>query len=136
MKITPLLLAPFAALLIALPLSAQEPAVPDFSKGMPDVKLERKMKIEGQEAYRLKTTLGSKEFSTTLGKFLGAGWRKRELTEDESFSLTAARTYVAECSLEIYENEKLPGIEIRASYSKEKKGDAHAQVDVQAFKSK
>lgn len=135
MKITALLL-PFAALLLALPLSAQESAVPDFSKGMPDVKLERKMKIEGQEAYRLKTTLGSREFSTTLVKFLGAGWHKRALTEDETFSLIAARTSVAECSLEIYKNGKFPGVEVRASYSKEKKGDAHAHVDVQAFKSK
>lgn len=136
MKITPLLLLPFAALLLALPLSAQDSAVPDFSKGMPDAKLERKMKIQGQEAYRLKTTLGSKEFSTTLVKFLGAGWHKRALTADESFSLTAARTYVAECSLEMYKNEKFPGIEVRASYSREKKGDAEAHVDIQAFKSK
>jgi hypothetical protein len=136
MKITPLQLTPFAALLLTLPLSAQEAAVPEFSKGMPDVKLGRKMTIDGQKAYRLTTALDSKGFSTTLAKVLGTGWRKRALTEDETFSVTAARTSAAECSLEVYENEKLPGIEIRASYSKEKKDDAHADVDVQVFRSK
>ena len=60
-----------AIVLLVLPLSAQEPAVPDFSKGMPDVKGE---KIDGNETFHLKTALGSKEFSTTLSKFLGAGW--------------------------------------------------------------
>ena len=75
MNIT-LLLSPLATLLLALPLSAQELAVPDFSKGMPDANLERKQKIYGQEAFSLKTVLSFKGFSTTLSKFLGAGWRQ------------------------------------------------------------
>ncbi len=124
----------FAALLLALPLSGQEPTVPDFSKGMPDVKLERKQNIDGQEAYRLTTTLGSKEFSTTLAKFLGVGWRMRELTDNEKFSISMARTAGAEVSLAAYGNANLPGVEIRGAYLKEKKGDAHARIDVQVFR--
>ena len=109
--------------------------MPDFSKGMPDVKLERKMKIDGQEGYRLTTALRNEEFSTRLGKFLGEGWRKRALTENETFSLTAARSEGAEVSLNAYKNANLPGVEIRASYLKEKKGDTHAQIDIQVFRS-
>ena len=51
MKITTLL-SPLAVLMLALPLSAQEPAVPDFSKGMPDAKLESKLEVLGRDRTR------------------------------------------------------------------------------------
>ena len=69
--------------LIALPLFAQEIAVPDFSKGMPDVNLEKKDTISGRETFHLKITLTLEGFSTALSKFLGAGWSYRNLKREE-----------------------------------------------------
>ena len=58
------LIAGFA--LLTLPLSAQEPGVPDFSKGIPDVNLEKKGKANGTEHFHLTTALSHKEFFTNL----------------------------------------------------------------------
>ena len=116
---------------LVLPLSAREPAVPDFSKGMPDVKLEKKEKINGNETFHLKTALGSKEFSTTLSKFLGAGWSKRKLTPEEMIlAANKGRASSAEVNLAVYENAKLPGVDIRIIHLKPKEENARSSVDI------
>ena len=117
-----------AIVLLVLPLSAQEPAVPDFSKGMPDVKGE---KIDGNETFHLKTALGSKEFSTTLSKFLGAGWGKRKLNlEEMTLAANKGRASSAEVNLAVYENAKLPGVNVRVFYLKHKAENARSSVEI------
>lgn len=58
-------------LLLALPLFAQETTVPDFSKGIPNAKLDVMLGDSAEKAFTLTTALHSKEFSSTLGEFLG-----------------------------------------------------------------
>ncbi|MDA7613467.1 hypothetical protein N8598_04145, partial [Akkermansiaceae bacterium] len=120
-----------AIVLLVLPLSAQEPAVPDFSKGMPDVKLEKGEKIDGNETFHLKTALGSKEFSTTLSKFLGAGWGKRKLNlEEMTLAANKGRASSAEVNLAVYENAKLPGVNVRVFHLKHKAENARSSVEI------
>ena len=120
-----------AIALLVLPLSAQEPAVPDFSKDMPDVKLEKREKIDGNETFHLKTALGSKEFFTTLSKFLGAGWGQRKLNPEEMIlAANKGRASSAEVNLAVYENAKLPGVDIRVFHLKPKEGNAGSSVEI------
>ena len=120
-----------AIALLVLPLSAQELAVPDFTKGVPDVKLEKKEKINGNETFYLKTALSSKEFSTTLGKFLGPGWGGRKLDQEEmALAANKGRTSNATVNLSVYENAKVPGGDIRVIHLKPKKEDAGSSVEI------
>lgn len=120
-----------AIALLILPLSAQEPSVPDFSKGMPDVNLEKREKIDGNETFHLRTALGSKEFSTTLSKFLGAQWDKRKLNPEEmTLAANMGRASNAEVHLAVYENAKAPSVEIRVIYLKPKEGKAGSSVEI------
>lgn len=117
--------------LFALPLSAQEPGVPDFSKGMPDVNLEKKQQANGNETFYLNTTLSSKEFNTTLKKFLGPGWGNRTLSQEEMFlAARRGRTSNAEVNLAVYENAKVSGVDIRVIHLKHKEGDRGSSVEI------
>jgi hypothetical protein len=117
--------------LLALPLSAEELAVPDFSKGMTEVTLAKKKKIIGGEIFNLKTALDSKAFSVTLRKFLGAGWRNRKLKNEEMIlSANKARTSNSTVNLSVYENAKLPGVDIRVFHLKPKEGGADSTVEI------
>jgi hypothetical protein len=131
MKVTTLL-SPLAVLMLTLPLSGQEPAVPDFSKGMPDAKLESKLDDHGEEAFILSTALSFKEFSTAMIKFLGAGWAKREINPEEKIptatSMGLAAT--AEVNISVYENPKLPGVNVEVMHAKYKEGNADSRVTV------
>ena len=92
------------AALLAFPVSATEPSVPDFSKGMPGVKLEKNEKAHGNETFELKTALSSKEFSTTLIKFLGPGWGGRKLNPEEMIlAANKGRTSNAIVNLAVYQ---------------------------------
>ena len=125
------LLSLLCLLLLAFPLSAQELTVPDFSKGMPDVNLERKEKIDGQETFHLKTALNSKEFSITLSKFLGAGWGKRKLNREEMIlAANKGRTSNAEVNLAVYAKAKVPGVDIRVIHLKDKEENAGSSVEI------
>ena len=120
-----------AIALLVLPLSAQEPTVPDFSRGMPDVKLEKREKIDGNETFHLKTALGSKELSPTLSKFLGAGWGTRKLNREEMIlAANEGRTSNAEVYLAVYENARIPGVDIRVIHLKHKEGYAGSGVKI------
>ncbi len=120
-----------AIALLVLPLSAQEPTVPDFSKGMPDVKLEKREKIDGNETFHLKTSLASKEFFTTLSNFLGAGWGMRKLNREESILAgNKARTSNAEVCLAVYENARIPSVDIRVIHLKHKEENAGSSVEI------
>ena len=121
-----------AALLAFLPLgTAQDLVVPDFSKGMPDVKLEEKDMISGQEIFHLKTVLSSKEFSATLTKFLGVGWRARKLKREEMIlAANKSRNSNAEVNLAVYEHAKSRGIDIRVIHLKYKKENAGCGVEI------
>ncbi len=121
-----------AALLAFLPLgTAQDLVVPDFSKGMPDVKLEEKDMISGQEIFHLKTVLSSKEFSATLTKFLGVGWRARKLKREEMIlAANKSRNSNAEVNLAVYEHAKSPGVDIRVIHLKYKKENAGCGVEI------
>ena len=117
--------------LFTFPIFAQDLAIPDFSKGMPDVNLERKEKVNDQETFHLRTVLVSKEFSTALSEFLGAGWRHRTLKREEMIlSAERARTSNATVNLSIYENAKLPGVDIRVLQLKPKKAGADSTVEI------
>jgi len=132
MKITTLL-SPLAILVLTLPLSAQEPAVPDFSKGMPDAKLESKLDVHGEEAFILSTALSSREFSTALNKFLGAGWTsKREINPEEKIPTAASMglAATADVNISVYENPKLPGVNVEVMHAKYKKGNADSRVTI------
>ena len=131
MKVTTLL-SPLAVLMLTLPLSAQEPAVPDFSKGMPDAKLESKLDVHGEEAFVLSTALSSKEFSTALNKFLGAGWAKREINPEEKIPTAASMglAATAEVNISVYENPKLPGVNVEVMHAKYKEGNADSRVTI------
>jgi hypothetical protein len=121
--------------LLVLPLSAQELTIPDFSKGMPDVNLEKTEKSNGQEVFHLKTTLSSKKFSTTLEKFLGEGWGKRKLNREEMFlAANKGRTSNAEVNLAVYENAKVPGVDIRVIHLKHKEEDVGFSVEIVVFR--
>lgn len=120
-------------LLFAIPLFAQEPDVPDFSKGIPDVSLQWKGKLEDQNLYKLKTTLSSKEFSGKLKNFLGAGWRKKTLNSEEmGFARSMGLTAKAAVDLNVYKNDKISGVEIQVFYLKHKdeKEDSNVQIFV------
>ena len=118
--------------MLTLPLSAQEPAVPDFSKGMPDAKLESKLDVHGEEAFVLSTALSSKEFSTALNKFLGAGWAKREINPEEKIPTAASMglAATAEVNISVYENPKLPGVNVEVMHAKYKEGNADSRVTI------
>lgn len=118
-------------LLLALPLSAQELAVPDFSEGMSDVNLEKQEKVNGQETFHFTTALDSKEFSATLRQFLGAGWGTRTLNREEMILAgPKARKSNSTVSLSVYENAKLPGIEVLVFHLTPKEGDAKSTVEI------
>jgi len=126
-----------AIALLVLPLSAQEPAVPDFSKGMPEVNLEKREKIDANETFHLKTALASKEFSTTLSKFLGAQWNKRKLNPEEMiFAANKGRASNAEVNLAVYENAKVPSVDIRVIHLKHKEGNAGSSVEITVIREK
>ena len=117
--------------LLATALSAELPAVPDFSKGMPEMNLERKEVIDGTETFHLKTPLNSKEFSAVLSKFLGAGWGKRKLSQEEMIlAATRGRASNGEVSLAVYENPKVPGIEIQVIHLKRKEANPGPNVEI------
>jgi len=98
---------------------------------MPDVNLERKEKIDGQETFHLKTALNSKEFSITLSKFLGAGWGKRKLNREEMIlAANKGRTSNAEVNLAVYENAKVSGVDIRVIHLKHKGENAGFSVEI------
>ncbi|NNC89136.1 MAG: hypothetical protein HKN82_11815 [Akkermansiaceae bacterium] len=128
MKITTRL-SPLAVLLLAFSLSAQEPAVPDFSKGMPDVKLEKKLKIQGQEAFILKTSLGSGDFAKTLGKFLGDGWRRLAPDNHEGNGM-ADGANIAGLGFSVYRNADFPGVDLQVIHADYKKADADSRVTI------
>lgn len=122
---------PAAVALLVLPLSAQELAVPDFTKGIPDVNLERNEKVNGNETFHLKTALSYRDFSTTLGKFLGPGWGRRKLVrEDMALAADRGRTSNATVNLAVYENPKVPGVDIRVIHLKSKEKDAGSRVEI------
>ncbi|MDA8634104.1 hypothetical protein N9406_03825 [Verrucomicrobiales bacterium] len=131
-KTLPIFMPLFACIaLLALPLSAQEPGVPDFSKSMPDVKLAKKETREDHETFHLKTTLSSKEFSTTLSKFLGPEWGKRKLNREEMIlAANKGRTSNAEVNLAVYENAKVSGVDIRVIHLKHKGENAGFSVEI------
>ena len=117
--------------LLALPLSANEPGVPDFSKGMPDVNLEKKEKANGDDIFKLKTALSSKQFTTTLTKFLGPGWGMRKLNREEMIlAANKGRASNAEVSLAIYDNAKVPGVDIRVIHLKHKEGNRASSAEI------
>lgn len=120
---------------LTFPISAQELVVPDFSKDMPDVTLERKEAINGLRIYHLKTALSSKEFSTTLSKFLGAGWGKRKLTQEEMILVAnKGRASNAEVSLAVYQNSKIPGVDIHVLHLKQKEENAGSSVEIHVMR--
>jgi hypothetical protein len=122
-------------LLFALSLAAEQPAIPDFSKGMPDVNLERKEKVNKQENFYFKTALSSKEFSAALNKFLGAGWGKKKLSEEEmDFAMNLARTSNVEINLAVYRNDKIPGVDIRVIHMKQKERVAKYRVEISVIR--
>ena len=131
MKVTTLL-SPLAVLMLTLPLSAQEPAVPDFSKGIPDAKLESKLDIHGQDAFILSTALSFEEFFTALNKFLGAGWARREINPEEKIPTAASMGLAgkAEVNISVYENPKLPGVNVEVMHAKYKEGNADSRVTI------
>lgn len=117
--------------LFAFPVSASEPGVPDFSKGMPDVNLEKKEKTNGNETFQFKTALGSGEFNTTLSKFLGPGWGTRKLNREEMFhAANKGRFSNVTVNLAVYENAKVPGVDIRVFHLKHKEGNRGSSVEI------
>ncbi|MCO6044051.1 hypothetical protein NG895_09030 [Aeoliella sp. ICT_H6.2] len=117
-------------------LGDRKSAVPDFSKGMPDVNLVGKLKIKGQETFSFKTALNTGDFSIKLSNFLGAGWRKRTLNPEE-MSLAASMGQIAnaEANLSVYENAKIPGVDIRVIHLKDKEGKAESRVEIHVLRS-
>ena len=126
------LLSPLGALLLAMPLLAQEVAVPDFSKGMPDAKLKLKLNTHGDETFILTTALSATEFSTALGEFLGAGWCKRVVDPEESmaFAVSMGLTSIAEVNISAYENAKIPGVNVQVIHAKYKEWNADSRVTI------
>ena len=119
------------AALLALPVSAAEPSVPDFSKGMPGVNLEKNEKANGNETFQLKTPLSSKEFSTTLIKFLGPGWGRRKLNPEEMIlAANKGRTSNATVTLAVYKSAKVPGVNIRVIHLEYKEGNRGPSVEI------
>ena len=119
------------AALLAFPVSATEPSVPDFSKGMPGVKLEKNEKAHGKETFELKTALSSKEFSTTLIKFLGPGWGGRKLNPEEMIlAANKGRTSNATVNLAVYKSAKVPGVNIRVIHLEYKEGNRDPSVEI------
>ena len=119
------------AALLAFPLSAAEPSVPDFSKGMPGVNLEKNEKVNGNETFQLKTPLSSKEFSTTLIKFLGPGWGRRKLNPEEMIlAANKGRTSNAIVNLAVYKSAKVPGVNIRVIHLEYKEGNRGPSVEI------
>ncbi len=119
------------AALLAFPHSAAEPSVPDFSKGMPGVKLEKNEKVNGNETFQLKTALSSKEFSTTLIKFLGPGWGRRKLNPEEMIlAANKGRTSNAIVNLAVYKSAKVPGVNIRVIHLEYKEGNRGPSVEI------
>ena len=126
------LLSTLGALLLAMPLFAQDVAVPDFSKGMPDAKLKLKLNTHGDETFILTTALSSTEFSTALGEFLGAGWGKRAIDPEEimAFADSMGLTSIAEVNIFEYENAKIPGVSVQVMHAKYKEGNADSRVTI------
>ncbi len=126
------LLSTLGALLLAMPLLAQDVAVPDFSKGMPDAELKLKLNTHGNETFILTTALSSTEFSTALGDFLGAGWGKRAVDPEESmaFADSMGLTSIAEVNIFEYENAKVPGVNVQVMHAKYKEGNADSRVTI------
>ena len=133
MKITQHIFVPLVAgmAFLAFPASASEPGVPDFSKGLPDVSLEKKAKTDGKDIFHFKTSLGAKQFSTTLTKFLGPSWGLRKLHREEMIlAASKGRTPGAEVNLAVYENAKVPGVDIRVIYLKHKERTRGSIVEI------
>jgi len=106
-------------LLLALPLFAQETTVPDFSKGIPNAKLNVMLGDSAEKAFVLTTALHSKEFSSTLGAFLGEGWVKRVISQEKRIPLGVGSldpTSVTEVNMSAYENPKIPGVTVEVMY--------------------
>jgi len=123
--------------LIMLPLFAQNSALPDFTKGMPNVDFERKLKIDGQETFEMKTALIEKEFSTTLNKFLGAGWVKQKLNAKEMLHAAAkGRTTNSVVNFSVYGNEKKPGVRLWAFHLKHKEANSISKVEITVVREK
>ncbi len=99
---------------------------------MPDAKLVTKLKVHGEEAFILSTALSSKEFSTALSKFLGAGWAKRAINPEEKIPSAASMglTSTAEVNISVYENAKIPGVDVEVMHVKYKEGNADSRVTI------
>lgn len=131
MKATGYLFSIFGIFLFCLPLAAQEPKVPDFSKGMTDVTLERKSKFDGQETFSLKTTLSLESFSDALSKFLGPDWQKRKREPEELKAATSlGLTSIANIDFSIYKNTKFDGVEIHVLYAEYEQQGMNARVEI------
>ncbi|MGB2266684.1 MAG: sulfatase family protein [Akkermansiaceae bacterium] len=114
-----------------LPLSTQEPGVPDFSKGIPDVNLEKKEQANGNETFYLNTTLSSKEFNSTLKKFLGPGWATRKLKQEEMiYAANKGRFTNFTVNLSVYVNKKVPGVHIRVIHLQHKEQNQDSRVEI------
>lgn len=114
-----------------MPLSAQEPGVPDFSKGIPDVNLEKKGKANGNEHFHLTTALSHKEFFTNLETFLGQGWATRKLKQEEMiYAANKGRFTNFTVNLSVYVNKKVPDVHIRVIHlqHKEEKQDSSVEI--------
>ena len=117
--------------LLALPVSAVEPSVPDFSKGMPGMNLEKNERVNGNETFQLKTALNSKEFSTTLIKFLGPGWGRRKLSREEMIlAANKGRTSNATVNLAVYKSAKIPGVNICVIHLEYKEGNRGPSAEI------
>jgi hypothetical protein len=126
-----------ACITLVLPLTAGEPALPDFSDGMPDVALVSKEKAGDQETLHLATSLGSREFSATLDRFLGEGWRRRILKPEEmTLAADKSRTSNAKVDLAVYANAGLPGIGIPIIHLKPKEAEADSHVEITVIRRK
>ena len=121
--------------LLAFPVPASEPSVPDFSKGMPDVKLEKKEKANGDDIFKFKTALSSRQFTTTLTKFLGPGWDTRKFNREEMIlAANKGRTSNAEVTLAVYEKAKVPGVDIRVIHLRPKEENAGSSVEISVIR--
>ena len=122
-------------LLFVTSLAAAEPAVPDFSKGMPNVTVDHIAKVGTHETFHLKTANSSKEYLGNLRLFLGAGWTKRKLNQAEmTLAARKGRMMNAEIGLTVHVNAKLPGVEIRVIHFKPKQANAGNTVEVAVFR--
>ena len=99
--------------------ASEAPAIPDFSKGIPGVTVEKKKQGKGIETFHLKTQLSSKEFSKRFRTALGAEWRQRIINKEEAtLSARKAMTANATVTLSVFVHAKLPCVNIRVMHVK------------------